>query len=173
MVQPFLSADNWVPEMIEVAGRKRTVSSERIHTPILSSKSWRHVRRPPPELILISPCGYGEKQARDAYLSNGASERSGNAIPAVQSGTVYALEANSIFRDLDALMKGIERHCGKVFYTSINSRARSEAAGVSGMTMAIVLTQAAKSPSNTKRRLANGRPTDSSAAKWVSERVRI
>src|SRR5262249_31318804 len=61
-----------------------------------------------PDILLISPCGYQAKQARDEYRSLAFPDQ-WNAIPAVRTGRVYALEASSYFaRPGPRLITGIE-----------------------------------------------------------------
>src|SRR6202030_1202102 len=65
-----------------------------------------------PEIILVSPCGYGAQQAQSEYLTMAHTDE-WNAIPAVQNGRVYALEANSYFsRPGPRLITGIESLAG-------------------------------------------------------------
>ncbi len=61
-----------------------------------------------PDIILVSPCGYGAQQAQNEYLSMPHTNE-WNAMPAVRSGRVFALEANSYFsRPGPRLITGIE-----------------------------------------------------------------
>src|SRR6267154_2298480 len=139
-LQPFYVGGHWVPEMIELAGGRDVFG--RIHTPSFRV-TLDDIVAAAPEIILISPCGYGARQARDEYLSM-AHPHEWNAIPAVQSGRVYALEANSYFsRPGPRLITGIEA-LAKVFHPSMEVGPEAEAAAVP---MAIVLTQAAKAAS--------------------------
>jgi iron complex transport system substrate-binding protein len=80
-----------------------------------------------PDVLLISPCGYDAKQARDEYRALSFPDQ-WKAIPAVRSGRVYALEANSYFaRPGPRLITGIET-MAKVFHPSMQVSAEAEAA---------------------------------------------
>src|SRR5712671_1141090 len=139
-LQPFYVGGHWVPEMIQRAGGRDVLG--RIHTPSFRV-TLDDIVAAAPEIILISPCGYGAKQARDEYLSM-AHPHEWNAIPAVQSGRVYALEANSYFsRPGPRLITGIEA-LAKVFHPSMKVGPEAEAAAVP---IAIVLPQVARAAS--------------------------
>jgi iron complex transport system substrate-binding protein len=101
--------------MIELAGGHDVLG--RVHTPSFRV-TLEEIVEAAPDIILISPCGYGAQQARDEYLSMAHSEN-WNAIPAVQEGRVYALEANSYFsRPGPRLVTGIEALTG-VFHPGL------------------------------------------------------
>jgi iron complex transport system substrate-binding protein len=125
-LQPFYVGGHWVPEMIELAGGRDVLG--RVHTPSFRV-TLEDIAAAAPEIILISPCGYGAQQARNEYLSM-AHPHEWNAIPAVQSGRVYVLEANSYFsRPGPRLITGIEA-LAKVFHPSMEVGPEAERAVV-------------------------------------------
>lgn len=131
-LQPFYVGGHWVPEMIELAGGRDILG--RVHTPSFRV-TLEDIVAAAPEIILISPCGYGAQRARDEYMSM-AHPHEWNAIPAVQSGRVYALEANSYFsRPGPRLITGVEA-LAKIFHPSIEVGPEAERAAVS-VTMAV------------------------------------
>lgn len=104
-LQPFYVGGHWVPEMIELAGGHDVLG--RPHTPSFRV-TLEQIIDASADIILVSPCGYGAQQARDEYLSMSHSDE-WKAMPAVRSGRVYALEANSYFsRPGPRLITGIE-----------------------------------------------------------------
>src|SRR3982074_2100019 len=108
-LQPFYVGGHWVPEMIELAGGRDVLG--RVHTPSFRV-TLEDIAVAAPEIILVSPCGYGAEQARNEYAAMAHPEE-WNAIPAVQNGRVYALEANSYFsRPGPRLITGIEALAG-------------------------------------------------------------
>ena len=114
-LQPFYVGGHWVPEMIDLAGGSDVLG--RPHTPSFRV-TLEEVAAAAPDIILVSPCGYGAQQARNEYLSMAHSD-DWSAIPAVQSGHVYALEANSYFsRPGPRLIAGIEALAG-VFHPGV------------------------------------------------------
>ena len=123
-LQPFYVGGHWVPEMIELAGGRDVLG--RVHTPSFRV-TLEEIVAAAPEIVLISPCGYGAQQARNEYLSM-AHPGEWNTVPAVQSGRVYALAANSYFsRPGPRLITGIEA-LAKIFHPSIQASPEAEAA---------------------------------------------
>jgi iron complex transport system substrate-binding protein len=114
-LQPFYVGGHWVPEMIELAGGRDVLG--RVHTASFRV-TLEEIVAAAPEIIVVSPCGYSAEQARSEYLAM-AHSHEWNRIPAVQSGRVYALEANSYFsRPGPRLITGIEALAG-LFHPSI------------------------------------------------------
>jgi iron complex transport system substrate-binding protein len=139
-LQPFYVGGHWVPEMIELAGGRDVLG--RVHTPSFRV-TLDEIVAAAPEIILISPCGYAAQQARNEYFSMAHPEQ-WNLIPAVQSGRIYALEANSYFsRPGPRLITGIEA-LAKVFHPSMKVGREAETAALS---VATVTTGAAKTAS--------------------------
>jgi iron complex transport system substrate-binding protein len=108
-LQPFYVGGHWVPEMIELAGGHDVLG--RPHAASFRV-TLEEIVDAAPEILLVSPCGYGAQQTRDEYLSMAHTD-DWNALPAVRSGRVYALEANSYFsRPGPRLVTGIEALAG-------------------------------------------------------------
>ncbi len=123
-LEPMYVGGHWVPEMIHCAGGEDVLGSVgkpsfRVHL--------QDVVEAEPEILLIAPCGYTAKQARDEYE---ALDLPGqwNAIPAVRNNRVYALEASSYFsRPGPRLITGMEI-LAKVFDPSVTVSAEAESA---------------------------------------------
>jgi iron complex transport system substrate-binding protein len=125
-LQPFYVGGHWVPEMIELAGGHDVLG--RAHTPSFRV-TLEEIVDAAPDILLISPCGYGAQRARDEYLSM-LHEDEWNAMRAVRSGRVYALEANSYFsRPGPRLVTGIEALAG-VFHPGIRVGEEAQRAAV-------------------------------------------
>jgi iron complex transport system substrate-binding protein len=123
-LQPFYVGGHWVPEMIELAGGHDALG--RIRTPSFRV-TLEEIVAAAPDVILISPCGYAAQKARDEYASMAHSEE-WKAIPAVQRGKVYALEANSYFsRPGPRLITGIEA-LAKILHPQIQVAAEARQA---------------------------------------------
>ena len=123
-LEPIYVGGHWVPEMIRRAGGEDSIGSAR-------KPSFRvhlqDVVEAKPDVLLIAPCGYSAKQARQEYESLALPDQ-WNAMPAVQNNRVYALEASSYFsRPGPRLVTGIEI-LAKVFDPSITVCAEAEAA---------------------------------------------
>ena len=132
-LQPFYVGGHWVPEMIELAGGHDVLG--RLRTPSFRV-TLEDIVAAAPEIMLISPCGYGAQHARDEYVAMAHSEE-WNAIPAVRNGRVYALEANSYFsRPGPRLITGLEALAG-VFHPGmdVGDEARRAAQRVTAATL--------------------------------------
>ena len=139
-LQPFYVGGHWVPEMIELAGGHDVLG--HVHTPSFRV-TLEEIVAAAPDIILVSPCGYGAEQARNEYVTMVHPDE-WSAIPAVRNGRVYALEANSYFsRPGPRLIVGIEALAGvfhpgmqvgedaQVGATIISGRLRAQAATIS------------------------------------------
>lgn len=104
-LDPPFSAGHWVPEMVRLAGGEELFAgpgemSARI--------TWEEVFEAAPEALVLMPCGFDAertlREARDLPGLPGWSE-----LPAVKSGRVWAVDANSHFsRPAPRLVEGVE-----------------------------------------------------------------
>lgn len=104
-LQPTYVGGHWVPEMIALAGARDVFSMPR--TPSFRV-TLDEVVAAQPDFLVVAPCGYNSEQARNEYRSidfpDGWTE-----IPAVRTGRVYFLDANSYFsRPGPRLTTGLE-----------------------------------------------------------------
>ncbi len=92
-LDPPYCCGHWVPEMIDVAGgtdelARRGSDSVRI--------AWERVQHFAPDVLVLMPCGYGLEKA--ARLAQSLPDLPGwQQLPAVRSGEVYVVDANSYF----------------------------------------------------------------------------
>ena len=92
-LDPVYCSGHWVPEMVEMAGgvdslARRGTDSVRI--------AWEEVQRWAPEVLILMPCGY--RLGKVLELAPQIFNYAGWAdLPAVKSGQVYAVDANSYF----------------------------------------------------------------------------
>jgi iron complex transport system substrate-binding protein len=123
-LQPFYVGGHWVPEMIDLAGGKDVFGCPRKAS---FRVTLQDVVEAAPDVLLISPCGYEGKQARDEYRAMSFPDQ-WKAIPAVRNARVYALEANSYFaRPGPRLATGIEA-LAKIFHPSFQVSLEAAAA---------------------------------------------
>jgi iron complex transport system substrate-binding protein len=123
-LQPFYVGGHWVPEMIERGGGVDVFGSVRKPSFRVTLED---IVEAAPEVLLISPCGYGAGQARDEYRAMTFPD-TWNAMPAVRNNRVYALAANSYFsRPGPRLVTGIET-LAKVFHPSVAVSSEAESA---------------------------------------------
>jgi iron complex transport system substrate-binding protein len=104
-VDPIYCGGHWIPRMLEWAGgvdrnSRDTTDSVRI--------AWQDVLDYEPEVIVIAPCGFNTVKAQQQAVL--LQQRAGwSGLPAVQSGRVYAVDANAYFaRPGPRLVEGVE-----------------------------------------------------------------
>ena len=92
-MDPVFCCGHWVPEMVRIAGGRDHLGREAADSVRIS---WDEVRRWAPEILIVMPCGFDlEKTVTE---SNRLSAYEGwHDLPAVRSGRVYAVDANSYF----------------------------------------------------------------------------
>jgi iron complex transport system substrate-binding protein len=123
-LDPFYVGGHWVPEMIERAGGVDMFGGPRKPT---FQVALQDIVEAAPDVILVSPCGYGAEQARNEYRAMPFPDQ-WNAIPAVRNNRVYALEANGYFsRPGPRLATGIEI-LAKAFHPSLAVSQEAESA---------------------------------------------
>jgi iron complex transport system substrate-binding protein len=123
-LQPIYVGGHWVPEMIRWAGGEDTLGSVRKPSFRIALQD---VVEAKPDVLLVAPCGYTAKRAREEYDSLDLPDQ-WNTIPAVQNNRVYALEASSYFsRPGPRLVTGIAI-LAKVLQPSIAVSAEAESA---------------------------------------------
>jgi len=92
-IDPVYCSGHWVPEMVRIAGGNDELGREGADSVRIP---WRDVVRWAPEVLVVMPCGCGlakaAEQAQCLFDNPGALE-----LPAVKSGSVYAVDANSYF----------------------------------------------------------------------------
>lgn len=103
-LDPPFSAGHWVPEMVRLAGGEDVFSA-----PGEASREmeWTEVSEAAPEILVLMPCGFDARrtmrEAR-AFVS-----RLDPEVPAVKTGHVRAVDANSYFsRPAPRLVDGVE-----------------------------------------------------------------
>jgi iron complex transport system substrate-binding protein len=114
-LEPFYVGGHWVPEMIALAGGEDIFG--KVGAPSFRVEL-RDIVAAAPEIIVVAPCGYDAKQARNEYCSM-TFPTEWDAIPAVRDGRVYAFEANAYAsRPGPRLVTGVEA-LAKIFHLEI------------------------------------------------------
>jgi iron complex transport system substrate-binding protein len=60
-IEPLMSAGNWMPELVALAGGVHLFGSAGQHSPYLS---WQQLCEQDPEVIIVLPCGWDMERAR-------------------------------------------------------------------------------------------------------------
>jgi len=93
-IDPFFTSGHWVPEMIEIAGGKNLISSEKMPS---RKMQLEEIRDADPDVIVIMPCGFDVKRTVDEYNKVLAENQEWNDLRAVKENSVYVVDANSYF----------------------------------------------------------------------------
>ena len=88
---PVFCAGHWVPEMVRIAGGEDRLARQGAES---TRVPWADVLRWAPEVLVVAPCGYHLPRAR-AEAAQLRSLPGWDSIPAVRSGRVYAVDADS------------------------------------------------------------------------------
>lgn len=92
-IDPLMSAGNWMPELVELAGGVNLFGTAGKHSPWMT---WEDLVAKDPEVLVVSPCGFGIPRtlgempllAKRAEWSN---------LTAVRTNRVYVVDGNAYF----------------------------------------------------------------------------
>lgn len=101
-IDPVYACGHWVPELVKLAGGSDELGREGGESVRIS---WQEISAWAPEILVIMPCGFNLQQTMKQIwsvfgrYSPTRSEHSSEffELPAVKSGRVYAVDANSYF----------------------------------------------------------------------------
>ena len=92
-IDPLMTAGNWMPELVELAGGVSLFGEAGKHSPWLE---WEDVVARDPDVLLISPCGFGIPRTRQE-LALLEAQPGWSGLKAVRSGRVYVADGNAYF----------------------------------------------------------------------------
>ncbi len=108
-LDPPYNAGHWVPEMVDLAGGTEVLSRRGEYSCRIE---WREVVEAQPDVLVLMPCGFGPERSL-GELSILQEKPGWDGIPAVRSGEVWAVDANSYFsRPGPRLVDGVEALAG-------------------------------------------------------------
>jgi iron complex transport system substrate-binding protein len=93
-IEPLFTSGHWIPEMINDAGGKNMISKDGEHSRKISMDE---IIRSDPDIIIMMPCGFDVFRTILEYNKILKSNKSWNALRAVQNRKVFAVDANSFF----------------------------------------------------------------------------
>jgi iron complex transport system substrate-binding protein len=94
-VDPVYASGHWVPELVKIAGGVDEIARERGESVRVS---WEDLVAWAPEVLIIMPCGFNLTQTmKQIWSVFNSSQSPFFNLPAVLSGRVYAVDANSYF----------------------------------------------------------------------------
>jgi iron complex transport system substrate-binding protein len=92
-IEPLMSAGNWMPELVEIAGGKMLFGQAGQHSPRLE---WEKFWLADPDVILVTPCGWDIAKTREEMPAL-TSKPEWSGIRAVRNGRVYLADGNQYF----------------------------------------------------------------------------
>jgi len=92
-LDPLMSAGNWVPEMVDLAGGRDVSGAPGQHSAVLA---WEKMTQADPDMIVLMPCGFGLERTRleSAVLESRPEWRN---LRAVKSKHVFITDGNHFF----------------------------------------------------------------------------
>ncbi len=92
-VQPLMTAANWIPELVQLAGGQNLLS---VAGKSSSHLQWETLLETNPDVIIFMPCGFDLNRTRqEAQLLT--QRREWEKLHAAQIGRVYITDANAYF----------------------------------------------------------------------------
>jgi iron complex transport system substrate-binding protein len=102
---PYYCSGHWVPEMVEIAGGEDALGRKGADSVRIV---WSEIASWSPEILIVSPCGFGTKKAVELTKSL-LSQRCWSDLPAVRDQRVFAVDANAYFaRPGPRIIDGVE-----------------------------------------------------------------
>jgi iron complex transport system substrate-binding protein len=90
---PLMTAGNWVPELVELAGGENALGEAGAHSPFLS---WDVMAATDPDVVVLIPCGFGIERALEEMPVLRALPGWGD-LRAVRDGHVAVADGNRYF----------------------------------------------------------------------------
>lgn len=92
-IEPPMTAGNWVPELVEIAGGENRLSKRGLHSPWLE---WSDLVAEDPDAIVFMPCGWNIARARtELHWITDRPEWS--SLRAVRAGRVFVADGHHYF----------------------------------------------------------------------------
>ncbi|WP_437185482.1 cobalamin-binding protein [Planctomicrobium sp. SH668] len=92
-LEPLMSAGNWVPELVEIAGGKAMLCKSGEHSPYFE---WETLQRADPEVIVLMPCGFDIPRTL-SEIDVLTSRPEWKSLAAVRSGRIFVVDGNQYF----------------------------------------------------------------------------
>lgn len=92
-LDPLMSAGNWMPELVQIAGGYPLGGRAGEHSPMIE---WQEVQKMDPQILIIIPCGYSIDQTMKE-ISDLTSRIGWKEFQAVQNKQVFIADGNHYF----------------------------------------------------------------------------
>ena len=104
-IDPYYCCGHWVPEMIELAGGENRLGRKGADSVRVS---WPQIAASSPEILIVSPCGFGVEEAAE-QAKQLLQQPGWNNLPAVLNDRVFAVNASAYFaRPGPRVVDGVE-----------------------------------------------------------------
>ncbi|HKK44090.1 MAG TPA: cobalamin-binding protein [Balneolaceae bacterium] len=114
-MNPLMSAGNWVPELMLLAGGRPLGAQPGEHSPTLA---WNSIRELNPDIITIMPCGYSiDKTLQE--IEQLTSRDGWDRLRAVQNKQVFVLDGNHYFNRPGPRLVDSTRILGEILHPSV------------------------------------------------------
>lgn len=92
-LEPIMSAGNWIPELVEIAGGEPILAEAGKHSPYVS---WDDLLAADPDVIAIMPCGFDiQRTRRELHLLT--DHPTWSKLKAVRNNRVFLTDGNQYF----------------------------------------------------------------------------
>ena len=93
-VDPLFTSGHWIPQMIQTAGGKNLISSQKE-----SSRKMEldELKKMDPDIVIMMPCGFDVDRTIKEYDKILAQDKEWSSLKAVREDLVFAVDANSYF----------------------------------------------------------------------------
>jgi iron complex transport system substrate-binding protein len=92
-IEPLMSAGNWMPELVELAGGVNLFGEAGKHSPWMT---WEELVAKDPGVLVVSPCGFGIARTLEE-MPLLARRPEWPRLRAVREGSVYVVDGNAYF----------------------------------------------------------------------------
>lgn len=92
-IEPLMTAGNWMPELVEIAGGRQIMGEAGRHSPFIS---WDDLLAADPDVLLVSPCGFDVSRTL-SEMSLLEAQPGWRDLRAVRSGRVFVADGNAYF----------------------------------------------------------------------------
>lgn len=114
-MDPLMTAGNWVPELMQLAGGNPVGATTGEHSPQID---WEQILNFDPEIITIMPCGYSVEQTL-SEISELTSNQNWSNLRAVQNKQVYILDGDQYFNRPGPRLVESTQILAEIFHPSI------------------------------------------------------
>jgi iron complex transport system substrate-binding protein len=90
---PLMTAGNWIPEMIEMAGGTNLFGAAGRHSPGIA---WETIREADPDVLVVFPCGFSLARV-ESEIGRLTRQPGFEDLAAARNGRVFLAEGNQLF----------------------------------------------------------------------------